>query len=114
MTRPNASTTNLSSRREILLERTQVLVLLGRRLVSAVTELGRGIDPLEIDLLGSASAGLCEHGLAESHDSLLDTWDGTLEHDKVGVDGAVADETTHPVKCQYRCIEEGVTGKHTA
>lgn len=36
-----------------------------------------------------------EHGLAESDDALLDTRDGTLEHNVVVVDLSVADETTH-------------------
>ena len=36
-----------------------------------------------------------EHRLAESDDALLDTGDGTLEHNEVVVDLSVADEATH-------------------
>lgn len=80
---------------QILLEGTLVLLLLGRCLESTVTKLGRGIDPFEVDLLEGTARGVREHGLAEGHDTLLDTGDGALEHDKVVVDGAVADEASH-------------------
>lgn len=79
---------------EVLLEGTLELLLLGRGLESTVTELGRGIDPLEVDLLKSAARGVDEHGLAERHDTLLDTGDGALDHDEVVLDLTVADETT--------------------
>jgi hypothetical protein len=79
---------------KVLLESTLVLLLLGRGLESTVSELGRGVDPLEADLLEGPSGGLGEHGLSEGHDTLLDTRDGTLEHDEVVVDLTVADETT--------------------
>jgi len=70
-------------------------VLLGWGLVGTVTELGRSVDPFEVDLLRRPPVGLGEHGLAESHDTLLDTWNGTLEENKVVRDLAVTDETTH-------------------
>ena len=38
---------------------------------------------------------MSEHGLAESHDTLLGTRDGALHHDEVVVDLTVADEATH-------------------
>jgi hypothetical protein len=84
---------------EVLLEGTLVLLLLGEGLVSTVTELGRGIDPLELDLLEGTTAGVGEHGLAESHNPLLDTRAGTLDHDEVVLDLTVADETTHAISC---------------
>jgi len=62
-----------------------------------VTELGRGIDPFELDLLEGLAGGVDEHGLAESHDSLLDTGNGALDHDEVVVDNTVTDETTETV-----------------
>lgn len=62
-----------------------------------MTKLGRGIDPLELDLLQCSSRGLGEHGLSEGHDTLLGTGDGTLEHDEVVVDLTVADEATEAV-----------------
>lgn len=60
-----------------------------------MSELGRGVDPLEIDLLGGTAVGLGVQGLAESHDTLLHTGDGALEHDEVVLDLTVVDETTH-------------------
>lgn len=84
---------------KVLLESTLVLLLLGRGLESTVSELGRGVDPLEADLLESPSGGLGEHGLSEGHDTLLNTRDGTLEHNEVIVDLTVADETTETVTC---------------
>ena len=89
--------TLLSRGLEVLLEGTLVLPLLGEGLVSTVTELGGGIDPLELDLLESPPGGVCEHGLAESHDPLLDTGAGTLDHDEVVLDLTVTDETTHAI-----------------
>lgn len=59
-----------------------------------MSELGRGVDPLELDLLEGLSRGVDEHGLAEGHDTLLDTRDGTLDHDEVVGDLTVSDETT--------------------
>lgn len=66
-----------------------------------MTELGRGVDPLEVDLLGSPSAGLGPHGLAESHDTLLHTRHGTLEHDEVVLDLTVANEATKAAKVSF-------------
>lgn len=84
---------------KILLEGTLVLLLLGRGLEGTVSELGRCVDPLEADLLEGPSGGLGEHGLSEGHDTLLDTRDGTLEHDEVVSDLTIADETTQTVTC---------------
>ncbi|KAI6751448.1 hypothetical protein HG531_006144 [Fusarium graminearum] len=93
------------SGRKVLLESTLVLLLLGRGLESTVSELGRGVDPLEADLLEGPSGGLGEHGLSEGHDTLLDTRDGTLEHDEVVLDLTVADETTKTVI--YLVVDRG-------
>lgn len=79
---------------EVLLESTLVLLLLRGRLEGAVSELGRGIDPLEGDLLVGTARGVDEHGLAESDNTLLGAGDGALDHDEVVVDLAVADEAT--------------------
>jgi len=92
--------TLLSRGLEVLLEGTLVLPLLGEGLVSTVTELGGGIDPLELDLLESPPGGVGEHRLAESHDPLLDTRAGTLDHDEVVLDLTVTDEATHARKSQ--------------
>jgi len=63
-----------------------------------VAELGRGVDPLEVDLLEGLARRVAVHGLSESDDSLLDTWDGTLDQDEVVLDLTVSDETTHAVR----------------
>jgi len=62
-----------------------------------VSELGRRVDPLELDLLERLAGSVNPHGLAESHDALLGTGDRALDHDEVVVDLAVADEATHAV-----------------
>ena len=79
---------------EVLLERALELLLLRRGLESTVTELRRGVDPLEVDLLKGLARGVGEHGFAEGHDTLLGTGDRALDHDEVVVDVTVADETT--------------------
>lgn len=94
-TRKSTAAANLRAGSEILLEGTLVLLLLGRGLESTMTELRGGVDPLELDLLEGLAGGVDEHGLAESHDSLLDTGNGALDHDEVVVDLAVANEATH-------------------
>lgn len=84
---------------EILLEGAEEGALLGRGLVGTVSELGRGVDPLELDLLEGLARGVGPHGLAEGHDTLLDTWDGALDHNVVVLDLTVADEATHSITC---------------
>jgi hypothetical protein len=74
-------------------------MLLGSSLVGAVTELGRGIDPFEIDLLQSLSRCVCEHGLSEGHDTLLDTRNGTLEDEEVVLDLTITDKATQTEEC---------------
>lgn len=63
-----------------------------------MAELGGGIDPLELDLLGGSPAGLGVQGLAQSHNTLLDTRNGALDHDIVVLNLTIADETTHAVR----------------
>lgn len=63
-----------------------------------MAELGGGIDPLELNLLGGSPAGLGVQGLAQSHNTLLDTRNGALDHDIVVLDLTIADETTHAVR----------------
>jgi len=89
------STTDLLVQLDILLERTQELSLFLEGLVCTVTELRRGVDPFQLDLLQSLSRCVDEHGFAESHDTLLNTRSGTLENKEVVLDLTVADETTH-------------------
>jgi hypothetical protein len=91
-----AATTNLlRGGLEVLLHHTLVLPLLRRGLVGTMSELGRGVDPLELDLLERPSAGVNKHGLAQSHDALLDTRAVTLEENEVVLNLTVAYEATH-------------------
>lgn len=62
-----------------------------------MAEFGRGVDPLEVDLLECLSADLRVQGLAEGEHTLLGTRNGALDNDKVVLDLAVADETTETV-----------------
>jgi len=62
-----------------------------------VTELRRSVDPFELGLLGGSPVDLGVEGLAQGHDTLLNTRDGTLEEEEVVLDLTVADETTHAV-----------------
>ena len=63
-----------------------------------MSELGRGVDPLELNLLEGLARGVDEHGLAEGHDPLLDTRDGALDHNEVVLDLTITDETTHAIE----------------
>lgn len=85
---------NLCGLNQVLLEGTDKLLLLGRCLVSAVTELAGCVDPFEVDLLECAAGGVDEHGLSEGHDTLLHTRDGTLEEHEVVLNLTVADKAT--------------------
>lgn len=40
---------------------------------------------------------MCVHGFSEGDDSLLDTWDGTLEENEVVLDLTVSDKATQSV-----------------
>jgi hypothetical protein len=91
----SSQTRHLSGTLEVLLESTHELLLLGRGLVSTVTECGRCRDELEVDLLSGAAGGVNEHGLAESDNALLDSGNTSLEHDEVVLDFTVTNEATH-------------------
>jgi hypothetical protein len=62
-----------------------------------VTELGRGVDPFELNLLERPPAGVNEHRLAESDNPLLDTGNTTLDQKEVVLDLTVADEATKTI-----------------
>lgn len=80
---------------DVLLERAQEGVLLGGCLEDTVPELGGGINPLELDLLGSTAADLRVESLAQSENTLLDTWDTALDKDEVVLNFTVVREATH-------------------
>lgn len=93
-TRYKETCSSLRALDEVLLECTLELLLLRRSLEGTVTKLGRCVDPFQLHLLQRLSGSVSEHGLAQRHDTLLDTRDGTLDHDEVVVDLTISDETT--------------------
>lgn len=52
---------------------------LGCSLETAMAELGRGVDELELDLLESIPAGLRQQCAAKSDGALLAAWNSTLQ-----------------------------------
>lgn len=70
-----------------------------------MTELGRSVDPFQLDLLQRLAGSVREHGFPEGHDSLLDTWDRALKKYEVVLDLTVVDEATHPVALLVYCNE---------
>jgi len=77
------------------LEFAEEFVLLFASLEFSVSELGRGIDELELDLLEGSSGDLRDHCLAEGDHSLLCSDDTTLEHEEVFFDDTIMREATH-------------------
>ena len=69
------------------------LVLLGSCLEASVTELGGGIDELELDLLEGLAAGVGEETLAKGDDALLGADNAALHHEEVFVDLTVVGES---------------------
>ena len=87
--------TGSSRSRQILLQHSQHLALLGRGLIDTMPELGRSVDPLEFDLLERLAVRVREHGLAQRDDSFLDARNGTFDEHKVVLDLSIPNETTH-------------------
>uniref|UniRef100_A0A2H1WYI1 SFRICE_007473 n=1 Tax=Spodoptera frugiperda TaxID=7108 RepID=A0A2H1WYI1_SPOFR len=78
----------------ILLEGSHKGSLVSRRLEATMTELGRCVDELKVDLLKSGSLRVDTH-LPQSDDTLLGSHTATLDHDEVIVDFSIVGETTH-------------------
>ena len=66
-------------------------------LESSVTELGCGVDELEVDLLEGLAAGAWVHRLSESQYTLMNTDGAALEHKVVVLDKTVVGESTKRV-----------------
>jgi len=73
---------------------TEVFGLFFGSLESTVTELGGGIDELQVDLFKSSSGGLGEQALSEDQSSLLGSDAASLDQDEVVVNNTVVGETT--------------------
>ena len=80
---------------EVLLEETHELGLLLGSLEATVTELGRGVDELEGDLLQGVPRGLVEEALPQGDNPLLGTHHATLDHNEILENGTVVREATH-------------------
>jgi len=79
----------------VLLHDTHKVLLLFGGLESAVTELGRSIDELELNLLEGHTLGLCDERSTQRDGTLASTTDAALQHDKVLLDDTVLWEATH-------------------
>ncbi|KAH3676711.1 hypothetical protein OGATHE_001200 [Ogataea polymorpha] len=90
-----AAASGISIASAVLLEGTHEGVLLSWGLESTLTKLGGSVNPLEVDLLQGSSVSWAVQRLSQGDDSLDWTWDGSLQQNKVVVDGTVSDETTH-------------------
>lgn len=75
-------------------EGSKELVLLLDGLVLTVTNLGGGIDELDVDLLEGGVSGGGEDGLSEDDGSLSGSDDASLDHHEVVVDDTVVGETS--------------------
>ena len=60
-----------------------------------MTKLGTRVDELEINRLKMLTRGVSHQTLAKNERTLLDTDDGTLEHDPILIDLTIVDKTTH-------------------
>ena len=81
----------------VLLERAHEGSLLRMGLEPAVTELGGGVDELEVDDLHGPLLGVGQQRLAEGQDPLLGADAGALQHDEVLLNLAVVGETSHRI-----------------
>jgi hypothetical protein len=77
------------------LEASKHLGLLLAGLERSRSELGRGVDELDGDILQSRPLGLWEESLSQSDDPLLGSWASSLDHDIVLVDDSVVRESSH-------------------
>ena len=81
----------------MLLEGSHEGVLVGWGLETTVSELGAGIDELQLDVFQSQSLGVDQQGLPESQDPLLGSNATSLDHDEVLFDLSVVGDATHGV-----------------
>jgi len=72
--------TTLSFFKAVLLSGAHEGVLLGVRLEASVTEFGRGVNELKIDLLESSSLSVGQQRLSERYNTLLRANHAALQH----------------------------------
>ena len=78
----------------VLLEWSHEGSLLFVCLEATVSELGGGVDPFDVDLLGSGTFGMGDEGLTKGEDTLLGSDTTTLEHNEVVLHFTIMRETT--------------------
>jgi hypothetical protein len=90
-----------------------VFLLLG--LETTVTELGGGVDPLELNLLKRLARGMREQRFPQGHHTLLDTGNRALDDDEVILDLTIPGETTHRrlYDMSVNCVNKIRIGKRT-
>jgi len=76
-------------------QRSLELELLLGSLEASVSELGAGVDELNVDSLKVLLGAVVHHTLPEGKSTLLGTGGGTLEHEPVVLDNTILDEATH-------------------
>jgi len=76
-------------------QRTHEFGLLVGGLESSVTKFRGSIDKLEVDVLQVLARSVLHHGLTKDQGSLLDTNNGSLEHEPVLVDFTIVDKSSH-------------------
>jgi len=90
-------------------QRTKELGLLLCGLESSVTKLGAGIDELEVDGLEMLPGRMLHDRLTKDQRTLLDTDNGTLDHDPILADHTIVDESTHGGDALFSQISLGLT-----
>ena len=79
---------------EVLLEFSHEGLLFGSSLEATMSELGRGVDPLEVDLLEGDTLGVGAERLPEGDRALLHSKASSTEHDEVLSHDTVVSEAT--------------------
>jgi len=79
----------------ILLEGSHECCLVGRGLETSVSQLGAGVDELQVDGLEGGALGVNQERLAQGDDALLGSDAATLDHQEVVVNFSVEGETSH-------------------
>jgi hypothetical protein len=81
----------------VLLERSHERVLVLGGLEATVTELGAGVDELQLDVLQSLTLGVDQQRLSEGENPLLGSNAASLDHDEILLDLSVVREASHGV-----------------
>lgn len=72
-----------------------------------MTELARGVDELQGNVLSGSSVGLWQQTLSKGQDSLLNSRTRSLDHNEVVLDSTVTNEAAHRSNSLLGGIEVG-------